>query len=166
MAGRGPAAKPSSGATARRKENGSVRVVRTNPGKQPTLDTAIGRKNPITGEVWLPATKRLWKQLGEHPTTKTLLPVQWSSLARAVAIDDAVLQGNTKLASEARLRLGKFFIDPDDVLRGRFVFVPEGEQPVDPDPEPTPEGDDDQPEVEGGIEQPVAGEDPRLSLVS
>lgn len=161
MAGRGPAPKDPS-ARARRNDKDSVRVVRTSPGRQPSLDTVIGKKNPITDQPWHAASRRLWKELGTHPTTAKLLPAQWSSLARAVAADDAFLRGETKLASEARLRLGKFFIDPDDVLRGKFHFVPEGEVPQDPEPEPTP----DPPKDGQGAEQPAAATDPRLSLVS
>lgn len=162
MAGKGRAPKDPS-ARVRRNDKESVRVVRTKPGRQPTLDSVIGKKNPITDQLWHPASRRLWRELGSHPTTSKLLPAQWSSLARAVAADDAYLRGQVKLASEARLRLGKFFIDPDDVLRGKFHFVADGDQPQDPDPAPVP---DPKKPAAKGAEQPAAATDPRLHLVS
>jgi len=38
-------------------------------------------------------------------------------------LDDAVMEGDARFASEARLQIAKFGITPDDVARLRFVLA-------------------------------------------
>lgn len=123
MAGRGPAPKDPNRRARRNKDPVPLRVVQADPDPQPELTALLGESNPLTGEPWREPTLLLWRQLGEFPTTSRLQAAQWSSLARAVMIDDAVVAGDAKLASEARLRLAKYGIDPDDLARLRVQIV-------------------------------------------
>lgn len=92
------------------------------PDPQPSLNSILGRVNPMTGESWCQATMKLWKELETFPTTQNLQLAQWMLLARAVAIDDASLS-DPKLAPEARIRLGQFGVTPDELLKMRVAIV-------------------------------------------
>jgi hypothetical protein len=123
MAGRGPAPKDPGKRARTNADPIPLRVVHADPAKQPDLDDLLGEVNPLTGAPWQAATVTFWRQLGEFPTTANLQAAQWSSLARALMIDDAMVSGETKLAGEARLRLAKYGIDPDDLARLRIQIV-------------------------------------------
>ena len=118
MPGRGPA--PKVGAM---RHNKDLRIVEVEPGEQPTLESLVGNVNPVTGEPFTLATLRLWAELSEFATLGLLLDAQWSLLARAMVLDDAVMRGEAKWAAEARLQMAKFGIAPDDVLRMRVQIV-------------------------------------------
>lgn len=118
MAGRGPAPKPGA-----MRHNKDLRVVEVDPGVQPSLESLVGDVNPVTGEPFTPATLRLWDELAEFATLGLLLDAQWSLLARAMVLDDAVMRGEAKWAAEARLQMAKFGVAPDDVLRMRVQIV-------------------------------------------
>lgn len=118
MPGRGPA--PKVGAM---RHNKDLRIVEVEPGAQPTLESLVGDVNPVTGEPFTLATLRLWAELAEFATLGLLLDAQWSLLARAMVLDDAVMRGEAKWAAEARLQMAKFGIAPDDVLRMRVQIV-------------------------------------------
>ncbi|OLT55875.1 hypothetical protein BJF89_13910 [Corynebacterium sp. CNJ-954] len=83
----------------------------------------MGDVNPVTGEPFTPMTLRFWEELSEFATLGLLLDAQWSLLARAMVLDDAVMRGEAKWAAEARLQMAKFGIAPDDVLRMRVQIV-------------------------------------------
>ncbi|MEJ5928733.1 hypothetical protein WG915_08910 [Corynebacterium sp. H128] len=102
----------------RRKGQG-FRVFHGKPGAQPSLESDFGELNPVTLTRWHPSTLRFWDELGDLEVTRDLMDAQWSLLARAVMLDDAVLAGRVSLASEARLQLRKFGIAPSDALRLR-----------------------------------------------
>lgn len=123
MAGRGPAPKDPTKRARRNKDPISLRVVQRDPDPQPRLEALLGKTNPLTDAPWTMPTLLLWEQLAEFPTTSGLQAAQWSSLARAMMIDDAMMSGMTKLAGEARLRLAKYGIDPDDLARLRVQIV-------------------------------------------
>lgn len=118
MPGRGPA--PKVGAM---RHNKDLRIVEVEPGEQPTLESLVGDVNPVTGEPFTLATLRLWAELSEFATLGLLLDAQWSLLARAMVLDDAVMRGEAKWAAEARLQMAKFGVAPDDVLRMRVQIV-------------------------------------------
>ena len=118
MPGRGPA--PKVGAM---RHNKDLRIVEVEPGEQPTLESLVGDVNPVTGEPFTLATLRLWDELSEFATLGLLLDAQWSLLARAMVLDDAVMRGEAKWAAEARLQMAKFGVAPDDVLRMRVQIV-------------------------------------------
>ena len=123
MAGKGPAPKPREKRARRNADPAAQRVFIAAPADQPALTELLGHANPITNVEWQPATLLLWQQLAEFPTTANLQAAQWSSLARAVMIDDALVSGAVSVAAEARLRLAKFGIDPDDLARLRVSIV-------------------------------------------
>lgn len=90
---------------------------------QPDLQELIGSYNPMTNDAWMPQSLELWEHLGEFPTiAKGMQAAQWDMLARAVMLDDASLT-SPKWAPEARLRLSKYGIDPDDLLKLRIQIV-------------------------------------------
>lgn len=122
MAGVGPAPKDPS-KRARRNKGPEMRVVEVEPADQPSLEELFGSENPATGEEWNPATLRLWGELGEFAKVQLLQDAQWSLLARAMILDDALVSGELKYAAEARLQLAKFGIAPDDVARMRIQFA-------------------------------------------
>lgn len=119
MAGKGRAPKDPSELSARAKTDKPFKQVVIEAATQPLLEDVIGVNNPLTGMPWTRATLLLWSQLSDFPTTVNLLPAQWSSLARAFMLDDALIAGDQKMAVEARMRLSKFGIDPDDLMRMR-----------------------------------------------
>ena len=123
MAGRGPA--PKDPRKRARTNEGPVpfRIVPIVPAGQPTLVYLLGESNPLTGAPWTRPTLLLWDQLKDFPTTAALLPAQWSSLARAFMLDDALISGHAQMATEARLRIQKYGIDPDDLTRLRVQIV-------------------------------------------
>src|SRR4051812_45648416 len=91
---------------------------------QPALEDIIGEINPVTDETWRRQTLELWTHLGEFPTiAKGLQAAQWDMLGRALMIDDAALTDPKTYAAEARLRLAKYGIDPDDLLKLRIQIV-------------------------------------------
>jgi hypothetical protein len=123
MAGRGPAPKDPNKRARKNSDPIPLRVVHKDPATQPELADLLGETNPLTGGPWHQATLRFWQHLAEFPTTTNLQDAQWSSLARAMMIDDAMVSGETKLAAESRLRLAKYGIDPDDLARLRIQIV-------------------------------------------
>lgn len=118
MAGSGPPPKVNA-----MRHNKDLRVVEVEPGSQPDLEDLVGDVNPVTGEPFSSASLRLWDELSEFATLGLLMDAQWSLLARAMILDDAVMRGEAKWAAEARLQMAKFGIAPDDVLRMRVQIV-------------------------------------------
>lgn len=123
MAGRGPAPKDPAKRARGNKDPIPLRVVEIVPARQPALVDAVGELNPATELPWSKGTLLLWEALGEIPTTANLVTAQWLLLARAMILDDALLNGSVSAASEARLQLAKFGIAPDDVARLRIQFA-------------------------------------------
>lgn len=99
-----------------------VKFVR-DPEPQPTLNSLMGKYNPMTNKSWHTQTMKLWKELETFPTTENLQMAQWMMLARAIAIDDAALEDPKTFASEARIRLEQFGITPDALLKMRVAIV-------------------------------------------
>lgn len=132
MAGRGPA--PKDPRRRARTNEGPVpfRIVPVIPTGQPSLVDVMGETNPLTGSPWTHPTLLLWSQLKDFPTTAALLPAQWSSLARAFMLDDALVNGHAQMATEARLRISKYGIDPDDLTRLRVQIVAADEAEAKP----------------------------------
>lgn len=121
MAGRGPA--PKSNKIRRNKDSQPLHVVEVDPDCQPSLESIIGEVNPVTELPFSDSTLRLWDELADFATLGLLVNAQWSLLARAMVLDDALMRGKTSVAAEARLQFAKFGIAPDDVLRMRVQVV-------------------------------------------
>lgn len=123
MALPGPAPKDPS-RRARRNAGPQMNIVEVSPVEQPTLgDIFESGRNPMTGQPWTPASLRLWSELGEFASLGLLQDAQWSLLARAIALDDASLNGFPVHAKEARLQFSKFGIAPDDLVKMRIQFA-------------------------------------------
>jgi hypothetical protein len=120
MAGKGRAPKDPSELSPKAKRDKPFTEVEAEAIAQPHLEDVLGEKNPLTGNHWSKPTLLLWSQLADFPSTANLLPAQWSSLARAFMLDDALISGDQKMAVEARIRLSKYGIDPDDLMRMRI----------------------------------------------
>lgn len=123
MAGNGPRPKDPERRARRNEGPTPLRIVQTEKIEQPTLDELIGDENPLTKQEWTKSTLMLWDDLSTFPSTELLQRPQWALLARCMMLDDAVVRGNAKYASEARLQMQKFGIAPDDVARLRIVFA-------------------------------------------
>jgi hypothetical protein len=123
MAGRGPEPKDPSRRARRNEGPTPLRIVQTERVEQPSLEDLIGGENPLTSKEWSKSTVMLWEDLASFPSTELLQRPQWALLARCMMLDDAVIRGNAKYASEARLQMQKFGIAPDDVARLRIVFA-------------------------------------------
>lgn len=123
MAGRGPAPKDPSKRVRKSRNMGEFQVIEIEPHRQPALVEVLGEINPATSEPWSKPSLDLWEALGGFPTTQSLTATQWQLLARAIILDDLIMRGEVKHMQEFRLQLAKFFIAPDDVLRGRFQFA-------------------------------------------
>lgn len=121
MAGRGPAPKDPRRRARTNSDPVPVRYVEVRPDRQPSLADLVGEVNPGTGAPWSAATVDFWESLGEFPSTDNLLRAQWVVLARAMVLDDLVMAGDVRHVSELRLQLAKFFVAPDDMMRGRIV---------------------------------------------
>jgi hypothetical protein len=100
-----------------------LRIVVAEPAEQPALAELLGDVNPITQLPWQYATLRLWVELADFPSTKDLLPAQWSLLSRAMMLDDAFVAGMSTQATEARLQIAKFGVASDDLARLRIVIA-------------------------------------------
>lgn len=134
MAGKGRPPKNPSELAAKSKRVKPFTETFTEFAPQPLLEDLLGRVNPLTGIAWTRASLLLWSQLANFPTTKNLLPAQWSSLARAFMLDDALIAGDQKMAVEARMRMSKYGIDPDDLMRMRVVVSNSENQNVEAPP--------------------------------
>lgn len=122
MAGVGRAPKPEYASTRGHKGQSGMRVVEITPAKQPTFKRTFGDVNPGTGLPYQDLTVQLWRALKDFPTTQNMLEAQWSLLASAVMLQDAVWAGEFKWAGEARQQFAKYGITPDDVLRRRITI--------------------------------------------
>jgi hypothetical protein len=123
MPGRGPAPKDPERRARRNEGPTPLRIVHTEKIDQPSLSELLGDENPLTKQEWSKSTVMLWEELGTFPSTEMLQWPQWALLSRAMMLDDAVVRGDAKYASEARLQMQKFGIAPDDVARLRIVFA-------------------------------------------
>lgn len=121
--GKGPAPKPAAKRARRNADPTPLRIVKVDPVDQPPLRELVGPYNPATEEPWTESTLHLWEELGEFVRVQLLQGAQWDLLSRAMILDDAVVRGRLKWASEARLQLAKFGIAPDDLARLRIQFA-------------------------------------------
>ncbi len=132
MAGRGPAPKPAHRRAGHSKDPIPVRTI--------SADGVVGPQELPSdllpdGEEWHPATVRWWSTFCASPLARTLLAVDWSELeACAVLHHEFMSNGDLKLASELRLRLGKFGSTPEDRARLRISVADADEREAKPSP--------------------------------
>lgn len=92
------------------------------------------------GDVWHPATLRWWDRWCKSPLAANLPSVDWSELEACAVLHHEYMRKRTfTLASELRLRMGKFGGTPEDRARLRITLADADEKdskrPVAPQPE-------------------------------
>jgi hypothetical protein len=127
MAGRGPA---STGRAIRRnKEQQAHGIVFASPSEQPTLppmfELVNGRRRK---RVWHPQTQRWWDVWAKSPLSAEFTDDDWTFLTDTALLHHAFWSGDTKVASELRLRVAKFGQTPEDRARLKIQFAPPPEE--------------------------------------
>lgn len=115
MAGRGPA--PKSNKARRNAEPIPLRVIQSTPSERPDL--------PELPEdmFWPKATTDWWNMLANHPLAHEFTELDWSYLMDTAMLHAAFWHGDTKVASEIRLREAKYAFTPEDRARLRIQFA-------------------------------------------
>lgn len=117
MAGRGPAPKPAGQRARRNADPTPLRVVESEPAEAPELPEL----NPA-GEPWHPQTLKWWNNWVNDPLSADFRTSDWDELQIAAILHDRVWNGDTKVASELRLRTAKFGATAEDRARLRIQF--------------------------------------------
>jgi hypothetical protein len=117
MAGRGPAPKDPSrlvghGASTRRR--GELTIIHAEPVAQPELPA---------GYEWPEQTRRWWQMWAESPLSADFTATDWSELLDTALLHAQLWVGDTRVASELRLRVAKFGATPEDRARLRIQFA-------------------------------------------
>ncbi len=85
------------------------------------------------GSVWPAQTRAWWRQWKVSPLAGTFTALEWSELLAAAVLHGMFWSGDTKVASELRLRVAKFGVTPEDRQRLRVeLVVPEPERAASP----------------------------------
>lgn len=130
MAGMGPPPKEPGKRVRRNAEPTVLRLVPHVKAEQPRLkdffETHFDKK---TGKavrrkfVWPQQTREWWAMWGESPLSAEFTATDWSELLVTAKLHAEFWRGNTKVAPELRLRVGKFGATPEDRLRLRIQFA-------------------------------------------
>ena len=118
MAGRGPAPKPASRRARANKDPVGMRVVQSEPVKQPQLP-----KRMPNGDAWPPRTRAWWRMWGRDPLAADFRSTDWSELMDTAVIHGLYWSGEVKLAGELRLRTAKFGATQEDRARLRIQYA-------------------------------------------
>lgn len=124
MAGRGPAPKDPA-IRVRHSKASDIQTVEVERAEQPKLPTfytirADGEKVRFS---WPAATRQWWKMWAESPLAADFTALDWSELQVTARLHAAFWNGDTKAASELRLRTAKFGATPEDRQRLKIKFV-------------------------------------------
>ena len=114
MAGRGPLPKEP-WTRVRRNRSPELRVVECETAPQPDLPDCMS---------WPAETVAWWRRWGESQLSHGFTELDWSELLDAALLHRDLWRGNLKVASELRLRVGKFGATPEDRARLRIKLVP------------------------------------------
>ena len=110
MAGRGPAPKDPDRRARRNAQPVGQRVIEV----EPLAPMALPADLLPEGEEWHPATLRWWGRWCDSPLAADLPAVDWSELEACAVLHHEYMRKRTfTLASELRLRMGKFGGTPD-----------------------------------------------------
>ena len=121
MAGRGPAPRDPRTLVggARKQKISQLRIVAAEPIKQPALPESM----PGGGD-WPTQTIIWWQMWGDSPLASEFTATDWSELLDAAILHAKLwLDGDTKVASELRLRMANFGATPADRARLRIQFA-------------------------------------------
>lgn len=82
------------------------------------------------GGRWLKVTREWWETLRHAPTAALFEATDWAFLRETAMLVDAFYRGETKLAGEIRLRMGKVGATPEDRARLRIRIADEAQPPA------------------------------------
>ena len=106
-----------------------LRIITAQPVKQPSLpvieqvvldENGKPRKKRFT---WPTVTRRWWKMWGESPLSAEYTETDWSFLLDTAYLHAQYWKGDSRVASELRLRVAKFGATPEDRARLRIQFA-------------------------------------------
>lgn len=129
MAGRGPAPKDPSKRARRNADPVPHRVIEVTPSPQPQLPDVSFPRLTEDGDtvwetfVWPEITREWWAMWAAHPLAAEFTPTDWSELRDTALLHARFWTGETRLASELRLRVAKFGATPEDRARLRISFA-------------------------------------------
>lgn len=154
MAGHGPAP---TGRGGRGSNNGNLRVIVAESVDQPDLpdfDVQIEIDGEMTYQSfdWPARTREWWQMWADSPLSKEFTSTDWSELMDTALLHAKFWSGDTKLASELRLRVAKFGATPEDRARLKIQFAAADE------------AEDRRDRRKQGVRKPD-GDDPRLKLM-
>ena len=128
MAGRGPAPKDPNRRARKNADPTALRVIRAEPIAQPELpdfDVQVEIDGALVSQsfVWPERTRSWWRMWGESPLSSDYTQTDWDFLLDTARLHAAFWSGDTKQASELRLRVAKFGATPEDRARLRIQFA-------------------------------------------
>ena len=124
MAGRGPAPKPKGSRARRNKDPQVLRIITAQPVEQPSLPVIDEKGKPRKKRfTWPTVTRRWWKMWGESPLSAEYTETDWSFLLDTAYLHAQYWKGDSRVASELRLRVAKFGATPEDRARLRIQFA-------------------------------------------
>ena len=152
MAGRGPAPSGRGG-----RGSATMRIITADPVEQPSLpdfDVQIEIDGEVTYQSfdWPARTREWWQMWADSPLAEEFTSTDWSELMDTALLHAKFWSGDTKLASELRLRVAKFGATPEDRARLKIQFAAADE------------AEDRTERRRTGVSKPT-GEDPRLKLM-
>lgn len=104
-----------------------LRVIKSEPVKQPKLPMNLYFYNPVTEKkerfTWPAQTKAWWKMWAESPLSADFTSTDWSELLDTAFLHARFWRGDIKVAAELRLRVAKFGATPEDRARLRITFA-------------------------------------------
>lgn len=126
MAGRGPA--PKANRVRRNADPSPLRVITAAPVAQPNLpdfDVQVEVDGVLTSQsfAWPARTREWWQMWADSPLSADFTSTDWSELLDTARLHAQFWDGDTKVASELRLRVAKFGATPEDRARLRITFA-------------------------------------------
>lgn len=124
MAGRGPSPKDPSKRARANKDPNAMRVIHAMPTRQPELpEVEVESDGELAEFVWPARTLEWWEMWANSPLSAEFTATDWSELLDTALLHARFWKGETKLASELRLRVAKFGATPEDRARLRIQFA-------------------------------------------
>jgi hypothetical protein len=112
MAGRGPRPKDPSRRARTNKDPHGMRIVQSEPVKQPPLPDEMPDTRP-----WPEQTRVWWDMWRDDPLSAELRATDWADLLDTAVIHGLFWWGDAKLAGEPRLRVAKHGATQEDRAR-------------------------------------------------
>jgi hypothetical protein len=128
MGGMGPAPKDPSKRARRNKDAIQLRVIDITPADKPELpefSIAVTGKGDLVSETfqWPAMTREWWTMLDHHPLVNEFTELDWMYLLETARVHASFWMGDIGVASELRLREGKYGFTPEDRARLRWQLA-------------------------------------------